>query len=64
MNTKRELYEELYERMNTAHDAGFNLEASWFAYAVIEDRLLSLLRNSGGELGSGPINRIHNSGAV
>lgn len=48
MDAKRGLYEGFFERMQTAKDAGFNLEASWYCYAMIEDRLLSMLRNSGG----------------
>lgn len=48
MNEKRKLYENFFERMSAAKAAGFNLEASWYCYAIIEDRLTSLLRSSGG----------------
>ena len=34
--------------MEGATAAGMYLEASWYAYAALEDRLVSLLRNSGG----------------
>jgi len=46
--SKREHYNELMDRMDNAHNLEFYLEASWFAYTVLEDRLLSALRNSGG----------------
>ena len=45
---KREYYKDLIDRMNKAHDDEYYLEASWFAYTVLEDRLLSALRQSGG----------------
>lgn len=45
---KREHYNELVDRMKIAHDKEFYLESSWFAYTVLEDRLLSALRQSGG----------------
>jgi hypothetical protein len=45
---KREHYKDLMERMNKAHDDKYYLEASWFGYTVLEDRLLSALRQSGG----------------
>lgn len=47
--SKQELYSEFINRMKTAELSGNYLEASWYAYAVLEDRLCSLLRNSGGE---------------
>lgn len=45
---KQELYRTLISRMEAAHGASMYFEASWYAYAVLEDRLLSLLRSSGG----------------
>ncbi|MFQ2227218.1 hypothetical protein ACK32Z_09970 [Aeromonas hydrophila] len=45
---KREHYNELIDRMNTAYEDKYYLESSWFAYTVLEDRLLSALRQSGG----------------
>ncbi|MEZ8096971.1 hypothetical protein ACED51_22970 [Photobacterium swingsii] len=45
---KRQHYKELMQRMNEAHEHEYYLEASWFAYTVLEDRLLSALRQSGG----------------
>jgi len=45
---KEALYKTFITRMKSASDAGMYLEASWYAYAALEDRLVSLLRNSGG----------------
>lgn len=47
-NPKLEHYEELMSRMTKAHEDKYYLEASWFAYTILEDRLLSALRQSGG----------------
>jgi len=41
-------YKAMIERMKAASAAGYHLEASWYAYAIIEDRLISILHNSGG----------------
>ena len=46
---KLELYEHLIERMDDAAISGRDVEAAWYAYAVLEDRLRSMLRQSGGE---------------
>jgi len=46
---KKKLYQDLVTRMDGAAEAGRDVEASWFAYAVLEDRLRSMLRQSGGE---------------
>jgi hypothetical protein len=46
---KKKLYQDLVARMEAAAKAGRDVEASWFAYAVLEDRLRSMLRQSGGE---------------
>jgi hypothetical protein len=46
---KNALYAELFHRMNDANKHGRWIEASWYAYSLLEDRLLSLLRSSGGE---------------
>ncbi|OBX36752.1 hypothetical protein A8U91_01099 [Halomonas elongata] len=48
MAEKNNHYKELMGRMSQAHEQEFYLEASWFAYTVLEDRLLSALRQSGG----------------
>ena len=48
MKQKRELFEGFHKRMEAAIETHHYLEASWYAYALIEDRLSSLLRNSGG----------------
>lgn len=45
---KRTLYKTFIRRMNDAYQKNMYLEASWYAYAVLEDRLVSLLNNSGG----------------
>ena len=39
-------------RMTKAIVAEFYLEASWYAYAIIEDRLVAVLKRSGGVLDS------------
>lgn len=46
--SKQALYKVFMARMEAAYNASMYLEASWYAYAVLEDRLVSLLRNSGG----------------
>lgn len=46
---KTKLYEQLLQRMDLAVEAGRDVEAAWYAYAVLEDRLRSMLRQSGGE---------------
>lgn len=48
MHEKNNHYKELMIRMDKAHQHKFYLEACWFAYTVLEDRLLSALRQSGG----------------
>ena len=47
---KKENYELLFDRIRVAQDNKFFLEQTWIAYTIIEDRLLSLLSNSGGLL--------------
>jgi hypothetical protein len=47
-NPKHEHYEQLMASMTAAHTAEYYLEASWFAYTILEDRLLSALQQSGG----------------
>lgn len=46
--TKSSLYREYITRMDAAHREGQNLQAIWYAYAILEDRLISMLDNSGG----------------
>ena len=46
--SKEALYKTFMSRMQSAYGACMYLEASWYAYAVLEDRLVSLLRASGG----------------
>lgn len=48
MDKKRTLFEGFHERVRSAIDSEKYFEASWYIYALIEDRLSSLLRNSGG----------------
>lgn len=50
MARKHELYQVFMERIDVALASGHDLESSWYAYAVIEDRLRSLLRATGGDL--------------
>lgn len=47
---KRELYKIFLDRMTAAIAANMPFEASWYAYAILEDRLVSMLRQSGGTL--------------
>jgi len=42
------LYKTFMSRMDKAFQSEMYLEASWYAYAILEDRLVSLLKNSGG----------------
>ena len=46
--SKFKSYQELLNRIQEAIDSGFYLEATWIAYAVIEDRVCSALEKSGG----------------
>ena len=46
---KRPLYKEFLTRIDASITNEAHLEASWYAYAVLEDRLRSMLINSGGE---------------
>lgn len=46
---KRKLFEVFLDRMAMAEAAAMPFEATWYAYAILEDRLVSMLRNSGGE---------------
>lgn len=52
MQSKREDYEILQDRMHSAHDQEFYLEASWIAYSILEDRLNSALNQSTPTTGS------------
>lgn len=45
---KQALYRAFISRMDSAYAAAMYLESSWYAYSVLEDRLISMLRNSGG----------------
>lgn len=46
-NTKSKLYEDLIRRFRATHDSGFHYESCWFAYAIFEDRLSSIVKQSG-----------------
>jgi hypothetical protein len=46
--SKIKSYQQLLNRLEEAIDAGFFLEASWIAYAVIEDRVCSALLKTEG----------------
>lgn len=45
---KRSLYETFIERIDHHISAADFFEASWYIYAVLEDRMVSMLQNSGG----------------
>ncbi|WP_337827495.1 hypothetical protein [Pseudonocardia sp. TMWB2A] len=42
------LYRQMISRLDDAVAGGHFFEASWYAYAVLEDRLISLLSSTGG----------------
>lgn len=44
---KYENYQEQFKRLNTAMRSGFNLEAMFIEYAIMEDRTESILRHAG-----------------
>ncbi|MFD2631252.1 hypothetical protein [Idiomarina piscisalsi] len=48
MIDKYSKYRELISRIDSAIEDGFYLEATWIAYAILEDRLVSALKESGG----------------
>lgn len=60
---KQSLYKTFISRLESAYEDGRYFEASWYAYAVLEDRLRSLLRNSGGEGVGGSARPIRMMGA-
>lgn len=45
---KASLYREFLRRSNEAFASDHHLEAIWYVYAVVEDRMISMLENSGG----------------
>lgn len=44
---KYDLYEVMIRRLDEAIESNQFFQASWYAYALLEDRLLSLLKSSG-----------------
>lgn len=48
MNEKRKLFQSFHARLESEIDSGRYFEASWYIYALLEDRAISLLENSGG----------------
>jgi hypothetical protein len=50
MKKKHYDYQELFERATDAIESEYYLEASWIISTMIEDRLVSLLKQSGGHL--------------
>lgn len=45
---KASLYKSYIERLELAGDEKQFLQASWYVYAILEDRLISMLESSGG----------------
>jgi len=45
---KKKHYEEMMVRMTKAIEAHYCLEASWYAYSIIEDRMIAVLMATGG----------------
>ena len=50
MKKKHYSYRELFKRAQNAIDADYFLEASWICSTIIEDRFVSILKQSGGNL--------------
>jgi hypothetical protein len=50
MKKKHYDYQELFTRAESAIEQEYYLECSWIISTIIEDRLVSLLKNSGGHL--------------
>ncbi|MDD9744728.1 MULTISPECIES: hypothetical protein [Marinovum] len=48
MSNKRTLYEEFIDRIDASIASDHFFEASWYVYAALEDRLISMLQQSGG----------------
>jgi hypothetical protein len=48
MASKRSLYEDFIGRIDTSIASGHFFEASWYIYAALEDRLISMLQQTGG----------------
>jgi hypothetical protein len=46
--SKKSLYQTFISRLESANSERRFLEAAWYAYAILEDRLLSLMRSTGG----------------
>lgn len=46
-NQKYQNYKEQFKRLNSALSSGFNLEAMFIEYAIIEDRSESVIRHAG-----------------
>lgn len=58
MTSKQELISELISRMEAAHASGAHFESAWYSYALLEDRMLSILRSSGGDKHKGDVIRM------
>lgn len=48
MLDKQKLLSGTIARMEAVHKDGYHLESAWYAYAILEDRLRSILLSSGG----------------
>lgn len=48
MAGKSKLYKVYLDRQNNAYENDYFFESSWYSYAILEDRLVSLLRQTGG----------------
>lgn len=47
---KEKLYKEMLNRVDYSHKNKYYLESIWYIYAIIEDRLISALKQTGGHL--------------
>ncbi|WP_264536709.1 hypothetical protein [Flavobacterium sp. N1736] len=50
MKTKELIYAKYISQLEETYFKGFYFEAAWIQYVLLEDRLVSLLKNSGGNL--------------
>ncbi len=46
---KENIYRTLISQLEETEKLGYNFESAWISYVLLEDRLLSILRSSGGE---------------
>lgn len=50
MNSKDLIYKKLIFQLEDTFDKGYFFESAWIQYVILEDRLVSILKSSGGNL--------------